>query len=87
MRRWKKIKLLKCGDIHCLAGYSRVPKMPVIPIKKHLSFTRRLKRGSILRGLPIPNPNFSNFAFLLNLSANQELWFSINQAIDELFCF
>ncbi len=40
---------------------------------------------TILHGLSIPNPNFSEFAyFLVNRSADKEFWISIFQAIDEL---
>jgi hypothetical protein len=34
-----------------------------------------------------PNPNFSEFAFLVNRSADYELWISIFKAIDELVCY
>jgi hypothetical protein len=47
---------------------------------------RKKKRKTILHGLSIPNPNFSEFAFLVNKSTDQELWISIFQAIDELVC-
>ncbi len=57
--------------------------MSVMTLSEH-SFICKLKKKSMLHGLSIPNPNFSEFTFLVNRSADQELWISIFQAIDNL---
>jgi hypothetical protein len=44
-------------------------------------FIGKLKK-TVLHGLSIPN--FSEFAFLVNKSADWELWIAIFQGIDEL---
>jgi hypothetical protein len=58
--------------------------MPVIDPLQALVHSQTQKK-TILHGLSIPNPNFSEFAFFLaNRSADKKLWISIFQAIDEL---
>jgi hypothetical protein len=47
---------------HCVAEFSRIPKMPVIYPLQALVHPQTQKK-TILHGLSIPNPNFSEFAF------------------------
>jgi hypothetical protein len=66
---------------HCVAEDFRIPKMPVInPLQ---ALVHPQTHITILRGLSIPNLYFSEFGFLVNRSADKELWISIFQAIDE----
>ncbi len=62
-KKKKKKKLLSWGDIldHCIAEDSRIPKMPVINPLQALVHPQTQKK-TILHGLSIPNPNFSEFA-------------------------
>jgi hypothetical protein len=52
---------------HCVAEDSRIPKMPVTnPIQAlvHAQIQKKKnKKKTILHGLSIPTPNFSEFAF------------------------
>jgi hypothetical protein len=47
---------------HCVADDSRITKMPVINPLQALVHPQTQKK-TILHGLSIPNPNFSEFAF------------------------
>jgi hypothetical protein len=53
---------------HCVAEDSRIPKMPAINSPQALIHPQTQK--STPHGLSIPNPNFSEFAFLVNRSAD-----------------
>ncbi len=46
---------------HCIADHSRIPKMPANNPLQTLVHPQTQK--TILHGLPIPNPNFSEFTF------------------------
>jgi hypothetical protein len=51
---------------HCVAEDSRIPKMLVInPLQAlvHPQTKKKKKKKTILHGLSIPNPNFSEFVF------------------------
>jgi hypothetical protein len=62
-----KNKLLSWGNIlvsiHCVAEDSRIPKMPVINPLQALVHLKTQKKKTILHGLSIPKPNFSELAF------------------------
>jgi hypothetical protein len=65
MRRWKEKSCVGATSwFHGVADDSRIQKMRSLTLKKH-SFTSKLEE-TILHGLSIPNPNFSEFAFLVN---------------------
>ncbi len=51
---------------HCAAEDSRIPKMPF----PSPCSSAKSKKWIILHGLSIPNPNFSEFAFLVNRSGD-----------------
>jgi hypothetical protein len=53
---------------HCAAEDSRILNMPAINPLQALVHPQTQK--TILQGLSIPNPNFSEFAFLVNGSAH-----------------
>jgi hypothetical protein len=57
----KRKKLLSWGDTwyHCVAEDSRIPKMPVVNPLQALVHSQTQK--TILHGLSILNPNFSEF--------------------------
>jgi hypothetical protein len=57
--------------------------MPVINPLQALVHPQTQKK-TILHGLSILNPNSQNLPLLVNRSADEELWISISQAIDEL---
>ncbi len=48
---------------HCVAEGSRIPKTPVINPLEALVHLQTQKIKTILHGLSIPNPNFSEIAF------------------------
>jgi hypothetical protein len=48
---------------HCVAEDSRIQKMPAINPLQALVHPQTKKKKTILHGLSIPNPNFSEFAF------------------------
>ncbi len=56
--------------VHCVAEDSRIPKMPAINPLQALVHPQTQKKKTILRGLSIPKLNFSEFAFLVNRSAD-----------------
>jgi hypothetical protein len=63
---------------HCVAENSKIPKMPVVNPLEALVYPQAQKRKkgekkTILHGLSTPNPNFSDFEFLVNTSADWEL--------------
>jgi hypothetical protein len=60
---WRKKKNSRVGATswyHCVAEDPRIPKMPVINPLQALVHPQTHK--TILHGLSIPNPNFSEFA-------------------------
>jgi hypothetical protein len=48
---------------HCVAEDCRIPKMPAMNPLQALVHPQTQKKKTILHGLSIPNPNFSEFAF------------------------
>jgi hypothetical protein len=58
-------KTLELGSWdHCVADDSRIPKMPVIsPLQALVHPQTQKKKKTILHGLSMSNPNFSEFAF------------------------
>jgi hypothetical protein len=48
---------------HWVAEDYRIPKMPVINPLQALFHPQTQKKKTILHGLLMPNPNFSEFAF------------------------
>jgi hypothetical protein len=65
-----KKKFLSWGDILGIIAYLKTPgfqKCRPLTLSKHL-LIRKLKK-TILHGLSIPNPNFSEFAFVVYRSA------------------
>ncbi len=67
---------------HCIAEDSRIPKTPVInPLN---ALVHRQTEKTILYGLPISNPNFSEFAFLVYTSVNVDINFPGNWWVSQL---
>jgi hypothetical protein len=65
MRQWKK-KLLSWNDILVSLhswGLQDSKKCRSLTLLKHLFIRKLKKKKSILHGLSIPNPNFSEFAY------------------------
>jgi hypothetical protein len=57
----KKNSCVGVTSWYCVAEDSRIPKMPVInPLE---ALVHPQTQNTILHGLSIPNPNFSEFAF------------------------
>jgi hypothetical protein len=69
MKKEKKKKLLSWGDILASLRSGRLQDSKNAghqPSTKHLFIRKLKKKKTILHGLSLPNPNFSEFAFLGN---------------------
>ncbi len=72
MWRWKKYSWVGLTSwYHCVAEDSMIPKMPVInPLQAHVDLQTQ-------KSYPAWNQTFQNLPFLVNRSADLELWISV----------